>query len=241
MLRRGRRTASPFSFLAPARRAPVPSAGGRVPGPSSFSPGQYGNSRNPNAGRAVGVGETLERDQEPLPSGGRNFMKPIAITLLMLASVAPSGLSADVVREQSRKSVDATGLREVVVRNARGTVDVRPSTDGQIHIAALKVIRASGRTSAAELARESRVELSRDGTAYLIQVRYPRSRHVQIDIWKGFDDSMIPRIDVELTVEIPAQLLLSVDGSRVDVTTTDLAAGQSLDTASGDVHIESAR
>lgn len=160
--------------------------------------------------------------------------------LALVLGVAPQSVAADQAwREQSRRTVPAAGLDLVVVENARGRIEVRPSPDADLHITALKIARANSGADAREIARATSVELQRDGSRYLIRVKYPRKESIRVNFWEGFDLSM-PRLEVRMTVEVPAALGVQLTASSGDLFTHDLRGEQRLRASSGDVSVDAA-
>jgi putative adhesin len=161
------------------------------------------------------------------------------LTCLALVAAGPAW-SAEAWREQSQASAPAAGLKLLTVENARGRVEVRPSRDPSLHVTALKITRASGRNEARDLARQTLVELGREGTRYVIRVRYPRLHSVHVNIWDGLEDLGAPRVEVRLTIEVPPSLGVELSASSGDLFTEGLTGAQTLRASSGDVSIESA-
>ena len=64
-------------------------------------------------------------------------VKPMQLWMLSVAAVALPGLAlADVIRQSSDKTVEGAGIQAVRIENSRGAVNVRPSSDGRIPMAA---------------------------------------------------------------------------------------------------------
>src|SRR4030095_13687954 len=101
----------------------------------------------------------------------------------------------------------AEGLTVLLVDNARGRTRVRPSTDGKLHITARETARAGAEDEAKKIARTASVELSREGSRYVVKVKYPRKESVHVNFWDGFDLS-VPRLEVRLAGEGPPPLAL---------------------------------
>src|SRR6185369_5467467 len=92
---------------------------------------------------------------------------------------------------------------------------------------------------AREIARATSVELGRDGSRYVIRVRYPHKESVHVNFWDGFDLST-PRLDVRIAIEVPAALDVQLVASSGDLFTRALRGEQRLRASSGDVSVEDA-
>jgi hypothetical protein len=159
------------------------------------------------------------------------------LIILALSAVPRLALADQAWREQSRRLEPAEGLELLVVDNARGRIDVRPSGDGKLHITALKIARGATEAEAKKLAKTAGVELAQEGARYVVKVKYPRKESVHVNFWESFDLS-IPRLEVRLTVEVPASLAVQLNASSGDPFTGLWAAASSL--SSGDVSIDGA-
>ncbi|TMQ69965.1 MAG: DUF4097 domain-containing protein [Candidatus Eisenbacteria bacterium] len=161
------------------------------------------------------------------------------LLLILALAVAPQGALADEIwREQSRRVEPAEGLDLVTIDNARGRIDVRPSSDGDLHITALKIARAPTRAEARQIARSLVVELQREGRHYVIRVRYPRES-LRVNLWEGFDLSM-PHLEMRMMVDVPASMPIELDASSGDLSTQDMRGEQRLRASSGDVSVAGA-
>jgi Toastrack DUF4097 len=165
---------------------------------------------------------------------GRTIM-----ALLALAAIPRIANGDQTWREQSRRVEPAAGLELLVVENARGRIEVRPSGDQSLHITALKVARAASTVEAQKIARAATVELEHDGSRYTVRVRYPQRESLRVNFWDGFDLSM-PRLEVRLTIEVPDRIAVQLQASSGDVITQDLKGDQRLHASSGDVSVDGA-
>lgn len=153
---------------------------------------------------------------------------------VLLALTLPVAAGAETLREQSRGTVEIPGVSKVVASNARGRVEVRPSPDRSLRLIAVKTARAMEGSVARRLARETVVELAREGPRYLIKVRYPKSESVRINLWQGFTKMSVPRVEVRLSLEVPAGVAVELDGASADLFGENLSAPLTLKSASGD-------
>jgi DUF4097 and DUF4098 domain-containing protein YvlB len=166
----------------------------------------------------------------------RHGVTAFAVAALLAAPPA----SAETVRQQSRRAVDIGDASTVSVQNSRGQIEVRPSPDRQVHVTALKVIRAASSRLTDKLAAETQVELLRDGPRYRIRVDYPKGMSVRVNLWEGINEFSVPRVEMRLIVLVPAGVAIELEGASVDLSTEGLAGRQRLETASGDIAVESA-
>jgi DUF4097 and DUF4098 domain-containing protein YvlB len=161
--------------------------------------------------------------------------------MLSVAVMTLPGLAlADVIRESSEKTVEGAGINAVRIENARGAVNVRPSSDGRIHLIALKEVRSFSSSDRARLRDQTQVSTTQEGGTFVVHVTYPNSVSVHLDLWDMFNGAELPRFEVKLTLEVPAKLPLTVTTSSGDISTTALAGAQVLTASSGDMEIRDA-
>jgi hypothetical protein len=167
-------------------------------------------------------------------------MKRFLILALVIGLGSGRAAASEVVREESQATFKPAGWRALEVDNARGEIRVRPSADGQLHLTALKIIRA-GESRARELSRDTRVETRTEGGRFVVEVRYPQRSDVRIGFFDFFNDVQFPRLEVRMTLEVPAGLSVVLRSSSGDLDSDRLAAVQTFETRSGDVHVSGAR
>lgn len=180
---------------------------------------------------------------------GHRFAAATLVVLACAALVAPrdAGARASVERvERSEAVVDVAGLKALSVDNARGPVELRPSTDGRLHLTAIKTIRAESEIRRDRYARELVVHAGREADRYVVRVDYPRRVDVHIGIWELFshrtwDGPVLPRIELHLLAEVPPGLAVTVNTVNSDIASTGLAGSQTLATTSGDITVSDAR
>ncbi|HEY3215989.1 MAG TPA: DUF4097 family beta strand repeat-containing protein [Candidatus Eisenbacteria bacterium] len=168
-------------------------------------------------------------------------MKRITFTMVALMVVAGKAVAGEIWREQSVRVVGRQGISAVEVTNARGRVDARPSADGQIHVTALKIVRASDETTRRRLAQQTVVEAAPQGGRYVVRVRYPQRSSIRIGLWESFAGVTWPRVEVRIVLEVPADLPVALNGTSADLFTDGLAGPQTLKTTSGDAEVHDAR
>ncbi len=167
----------------------------------------------------------------------------LAIVLLPLARVAAA---AEPYTERSDVSFAASGIRVLELDNPRGSIRVRRSADGRIHLRADKICRDGSREKARDYARQTEVTTRRDGERFSLVVQYPRNIHVQVDFWQILrmehpEDGFRPRVEVRLTAECPDGVALRLHTRSGDVSTEGLSAAQTIESSSGDVVVKDAR
>jgi len=167
---------------------------------------------------------------------------------LLLAVVAlallPGSLLAErtsTLREQSQQVVEARGLTGLRVDNPRGLIEVSPSRDGRIHLTALKLAGSRVSMRAEEFARGTRVETSTESGRFVVRVRYPQRQRLHASLSQLFRGELdLPRVEVRLSLEVPARLPVDLETASGDLETTGLAGPQSLQTTSGDIEVRAA-
>jgi len=165
------------------------------------------------------------------------MFRACALGLLVLGWAAAAG--AETVREQSSRSVELPGISTVIVQNSRGSIELRPSPDGQLHLKALKTVKASSASVARRLAGETQVELHREGGRYKIRVRYPQGTSVHVNLWEGFNENTVPRSEMLLAVQVPSGVAVELNAASADLGSAGVSNSQRLETASGDIVVES--
>jgi DUF4097 and DUF4098 domain-containing protein YvlB len=101
-------------------------------------------------------------------------------------------------------------------------------------------VRALDRQVARRLADDTVVELLREGDEYNIRVRYPRSNS-RVNLWQGFGDMAIPRVEVRLSLEIPSGIAIELNGSSADLFGEDVTGSLTMKSASGDADVRACR
>lgn len=170
-------------------------------------------------------------------------MKTTIVSLALIASSFTAAHAGSVLRERSDGTEPAAGLRRVVVESARGSVNVRPSTDGKLHVAAIKVCRAETAARVRKYARETSVQAGREGDTYAIRVTYPRKVELKVSFWDLFKDEtwenggLLPRVEVQLVLDVPAGMDVRVTTTSGEVDIEGMAGALELRTTSGDVGV----
>jgi len=163
-----------------------------------------------------------------------------AVVVVLLA-LLPVTAGAAERREEAVREWDARGLARLEVDNPRGDVAVRASRDDRVHLVALKLVRNADGRGAAELARGVRVDADRQGDALAIAVRYPQRREIRLDVWDLMKGVRIPEIEVRVSIDVPAGVVVVLHTASGDVQTAGLVATQRVTTMSGDVDVTDAR
>jgi hypothetical protein len=171
-------------------------------------------------------------------------VKPLILTLAAALLVfLPEGLAARTatLREQSQRTVEVGDLAGLRVENPRGLVEVRPSSDGRIHVTALKLASASERSRARQFSRRTTVETSTAGDRFVVRVRYPQHQSIRVNLWRLIrGDFDFPGVEVRLAIEVPPSFQVELGTASGDLETYDLSGKQSLRTASGDISVRAA-
>jgi DUF4097 and DUF4098 domain-containing protein YvlB len=165
---------------------------------------------------------------------------PALLTLALAAGPARAG--HETLHEQSQRVIEAAGLTGLEVNNPRGATEVRTSTDGKLHLSALKTVHASSASDARTLSVNTRVETQSSGGRYVVKVSYPQRHVVEVGFWDLFREGgfTMPETEVKLTLEVPSGLAVHLTSASGDLTTEDLGGRESLETISGDIHIRGA-
>lgn len=175
-------------------------------------------------------------------------MKPSPIpALLCAAALAAAAPAPAAVRhtERSDRTVEARGVRVLEVENARGDVRVTPSTDGRIHITALKICRGRDKAEAERHAAQIAVTAAAQGDRFVIRVTYPKRVDVRINFWdlmsgRESGDDIGPSHELRLGLEVPPGTELQLKTVSGDVATREMAGPQRLRATSGDCSVTAA-
>jgi hypothetical protein len=168
-----------------------------------------------------------------------------AVTCLAALLLAAPAVASSRYTEQSDRTFEAKGLRAVEVENSRGDVDVVSSTDGLVHVTAIKTCRGRDRADAQKHAGEVTVTAGVEGDRCVIRVKYPKRVDIQVNLWdvlSGKDDSgeWGPNHEVRLQLQVPPVLALQVESVSGDIAARGLAGGQTLHSTSGDITADAA-
>lgn len=162
----------------------------------------------------------------------------LSMTLIALSVAGPA--RAEVLRESSSQVASAAGVRAVRVDNSRGSIQVAPSSDGQIHLTALKEIRAGSSEQRRRLADEITVSTGNESGTYTVRVNYGGSSSFHLSFWDLVNGVDLPRSDLKLTLEIPPSLPVTLHSASGDLSSHGMMGAQSLESASGDMDVRDA-
>jgi len=164
--------------------------------------------------------------------------------LVIAACAVPARATTDDEAPQWAERSDAVaapqGLAGIDIDNPRGTVVLRPSADGRIHVTAIKICRLPGADQARRYAAQTRVHAGIEAGRYRVRVEYPPRIDAHLSLWNVFSERGRrqfgrPAIEVRLTVDVPARLPVQTTTVSGDVTSDDLPGAQTVSSTSGDV------
>lgn len=160
-----------------------------------------------------------------------------------LTLVAPLARARDreVLREQSESVVDARKVRALEVTNPHGLISVRRGAEGVIHLTALKVVTGGDAEHARRLAEATLVRTADEGGRLMVRVEYPQRRRIEIGFWDLFKGMEIPRVEVRLAFEVPADIVVYLRSTSGDLATYEVAGSQTLESTSGRIEVDQAR
>jgi DUF4097 and DUF4098 domain-containing protein YvlB len=166
--------------------------------------------------------------------------RAIRLLPLFLALTSGSALAGLTPRrEQSTQDVPGAGLKAVRIVNARGEVLLQPSADGQVHLTALKLVRANSTSESERMSRDMRVDTRIESGQFVVEVHYPSTQSIRIGFWDLFSDFEIPSAEVRIGVQLPPGLAVQVRCVSGDIHSHDVTGQQTLESTSGDVDIDS--
>ena len=172
----------------------------------------------------------------------RRYHTLLSCIVLGALAVAGSALAGDTWREMSEQVVDAAKVKTLDVNNPRGIVSVSPSTDGKIHLSALKIVRTGNEKKGRELASQMQVEAGVQGDRYAVRVTYPH-RKIHVNVWDVLSggDIDVPSLEVRLVIKAPVAVTVLLKSTSGDLESDAMSGRQQLETTSGDVRVPSAR
>jgi hypothetical protein len=172
---------------------------------------------------------------------GTHVSRSLTAVLLVATLGLPSTSAAATIRQQSEETYDAAGVTALRVENSRGLIRVGTSSDGRIHLTAIKESKGASRAQAERIAARTRVIARVRNGVLDVEVAYPPGERHTVDLWKvmwgGFE---FPRHQVRLGLDVPASLPVALETTSGDIYTRGLGGRQSLKTTSGDVSVEDA-
>ncbi|MFN8588327.1 MAG: DUF4097 family beta strand repeat-containing protein [Candidatus Eisenbacteria bacterium] len=128
--------------------------------------------------------------------------------------------------------------------NARGLVKVRPSTDGKLHVTAIKICRLQRAEDARRYLRETTVESRAEQGRWVVRVTYPRRIDSRIDFWQIFREHSggleFPVLEVQLLVEAPAGWNTRAESVSGDLDVALMRGKIELRSSSGDIALADA-
>ncbi len=167
-------------------------------------------------------------------------LAPLVPLALVVAWSSPAA-AADTLREQSDLVLDPAGWKGLEIENPRGPVEVRRSTDGRVHLVAVKTVHGQDRRHSTQTAAGVEVTTEQLEGRYVVSVRYPQRTDVRIGFWDLLSGVEFPRVQVRIEVEAPEGLPLRLRSSSGDLSTEDRTGPQTLEARSGDISIRGAR
>jgi DUF4097 and DUF4098 domain-containing protein YvlB len=153
----------------------------------------------------------------------------------------PAMARAETWREQSQKDFEARGLRGVKIENGRGSITVRRGASDRVRLTALKIVRGNDREQALGFSGSTKVTVGKDSDRLAIKVLYPQRQSVRVSFIDMFGDYQVPRVEVRLIVDVPAEFAAELRSTSADLVTEDLSGSQTLNTTSGDVSVRGSR
>jgi len=162
---------------------------------------------------------------------------PVVVLAALVA--LPGAAAAETLREQSRLDVERRGLDVIEIRNSRGRIDISPSTDGRIHLTALKIVRLTSQSRAREVADAIEVETVRSGDRYRVVVHYPERMSLRLGFLQalsGWESSY----EVRIAAQVPPDLSVDAHSSSGEIASDGITALQVLGSVSGDVDVRAA-
>lgn len=165
---------------------------------------------------------------------------PILSLLALLAAAPAAAERAGPYTESSQQVLEARGLRQLAVDNARGRIQLRESADGRVHVTAYKICRGRDEAEARDYAGQTQVSSVREGSRHSIRVTYPRRTRTQVSWWEllrggDFSDLSRPRAEVHLLIEAPRALAFSLLSASGDIDARGAFASLEARAASGDI------
>jgi DUF4097 and DUF4098 domain-containing protein YvlB len=165
---------------------------------------------------------------------------------MAIALAARAGDLPPTLMDRSEKAADVRGLAGLDVDNARGRVEIRPSTDGRLHVVATRIFRMGDAAAARRYAEQTSVQSGPRGARYVVDVRYPHRIETGFSFFDLFSEHgrrrfRLPSIEVVLELQVPPGLPVRVTTASGDVNAGSLEAPIGVTVASGDVVLSAMR
>lgn len=175
----------------------------------------------------------------------RSIFTLIALALTIQLPAAALATTSTRYAERSDQVVSAAGVKSLDIENPRGLVQVRPSSDGKIHVTAVKLVRMQRHADARKYADLTTVETRSEQGRWVVRVKYPKRIEAKVNLWelfttRGNHDLGFPLIEVQIVVEAPAALAANIRTVSGDVDVQGLSGALSLHSTSGDVSVRDA-
>lgn len=175
----------------------------------------------------------------------RSIFTVIALALTIQLPVAARATTSTRYAERSDQVVSAAGVKGLDIENPRGLVQVRPSSDGKIHVTAIKLVRMQRHADARKYADLTSVETRSEQGRWVVRVKYPKRIEAKVNLWelfttRGNHDLGFPLIEVQIVIEAPPALTANIRTVSGDVDVQGLAGALSLHSTSGDVTVRDA-
>ncbi len=175
----------------------------------------------------------------------RSIFTAIALALTIQLPVAARATTSTRYAERSDQVVSAAGVKGLDIENPRGLVQVRPSSDGKIHVTAVKLVRMQRHADARKYANLTSVETRSEQGRWVVRVKYPKRIEAKVNLWelfttRGNHDLGFPLIEVQILIEAPAALAANIRTVSGDVDVQGFAGALSLHSTSGDVTVRDA-
>lgn len=169
---------------------------------------------------------------------------PAILCVVALAATAPAYASVRYT-ERSDQVVEARGVRTIEIDNARGDVEVAPSTDGRIHVTAVKICRGRDQAEAKRFATAIGVTAGAEGDRYVIRVTYPKRVDIRVNFWdlvsgRSDSDDFGQSHELRLVLQAPPATDLKLRSVSGDLSTREMTGPQKLHSTSGDCSVGAA-
>jgi hypothetical protein len=173
----------------------------------------------------------------------------IALAVLVIAASAPDSRATDAppaLLDRSEKVADVRGLTGLDVNNSRGRVEIRPSTDGSLHVVATRIFRMGDAATARRYAEQTVVRSGPRQARYAVDVQYPPRIETGFSFFDLFSERgrrrlHMPSIEVILELQVPASLPVRVNTASGDVHVVSMDGPVGVTVASGDVKLSALR
>jgi hypothetical protein len=154
--------------------------------------------------------------------------------LIMMTAATSLAVPGDRVEQEEKRSVDASGKKELTIKNARGrTVVVGKAGAREVSIVALKQAQGHDAEDARSLVDRLEIEIGTRGDEVFVETHEDGSTHRSV--WSFVKGDR--RAWVDYTIEVPQSFSVKASTASGEVRVSNVEGDASVSASSGDIDI----